>query len=253
MTGRAQQRFSLEAVSCLVSAVSFPWTVCVLFYGDHAPLCRRFLEQLYRFTDPAAFRLRAGMNAVCPATRNLLKAAQKRYRNVSLFPSRVNLFKCPMMRRLFHHPPPDTEWTIWFDDDSFVTNPGWVLDLAMAMERWPSADLFGSIRGVDVSERLEEFITSARWYRGIPRQIRQDSLKPVILFPMGGFWAIRTARLMETDWPDHRLEHFEDDYLMGEAMRQQGVKMVNFDSGVSISDAPRRAPTDAPQTLKLDH
>ena len=45
-----------------------------------------------------------------------------------------------MMRRMFHHPVPETEWTVWFDDDSRVMGPNWVVDLALAMERAPEAD-----------------------------------------------------------------------------------------------------------------
>jgi GT2 family glycosyltransferase len=192
------------------------------------------------------------MNAVCRETAQLLRKAARDYGNVTLFPSRRNLFKCPMMHLMLHKQQLETEWMIWFDDDSHVTGPNWLMDLAMAMERSPEVELFGSLRGVDVSDHLEKFIESAAWYRKIPRQVRKDTGKPTIVFPVGGFWAVKSARLREISWPDPRLRHFEDDYLMGEALRQQGVKQAHFESGVRINDAARRAPWDAPTGLPLE-
>ena len=244
-------RFSTDVISLLSPRSQLPWTICVLFYGDHPQLCRRFLENIYRYTDPAAFHLRAGMNAVCKETDTLLHEASEQYGNITLFPSSRNLFKCPMMNRMFHDPPLGTQWTVWFDDDSYVTRPSWMLDLALAMEKSPEAELFGSLRAVHVSSHLEKFILSARWYCGVPRHILQNTECPLIVFPVGGFWAIRTARILETQWPDPRLKHFEDDYLMGEAMRQQGVRMAHYESGVCINDAPRRAPSNTPSVLDL--
>lgn len=245
--------FPADQIALLAPRAALPWTVCVLFYGQHSELCRRFLTCLYRWTDPAAFQLRAGLNAVCPETEALVRDAADRFGNVRIFQSVENLYKCPMMRRMFHEPPCETEWTVWFDDDSRVTGPGWIMDLALAMQKVREAELFGSLHGVDVGDHLEQFITSAGWYGGIPQQSHGETGKRTIIFPVGGFWAVRTSRIQETGWPDSRLIHFEDDYLMGEAMRQKGVKMVHFESGVRISDAPRRAPDNVPTELPLTH
>jgi GT2 family glycosyltransferase len=239
-------------ISLLAPRATLPWTICVLFYGDHPDLCERFLDRLYRWTDPQAFRLRVGLNAVCAATKALTQQAAERYGNVEYRESAQNIYKCPMMQRMFA-PLPNTEWTLWFDDDSHVTGPSWILDLAMAMEKVPAAELLGSLRSVDVSDHVEKFITTATWYRGVPRKYHAARQKRTIVFPVGGFWAVRTARIAETQWPDPRLTHFEDDYLMGEAMRQQGVQMVHFESGVCINDSPRRAPAEAPVVLRLDY
>jgi GT2 family glycosyltransferase len=245
--------FSVGQIMLLAPRAALPWTICVLFYGNYPHLCRRFLERLYRWTDPRAFRLRAGLNAVCRETFELVQDTAARFNNVTLFNSPENIYKCPMMRRMFHDPLPETEWTVWFDDDSHVTGPGWIIDLAIAMQKVHEAELIGSLRRVDVSDHLEAVITSARWYQGLPRSFNGERNARTIVFPVGGFWAVRTARIREVDWPDARLTHFEDDYLMGEAMRQHGVKMFHFESGVSINDAPRRAPDHTPTTLPIIH
>lgn len=228
---------------------AFPWTICVLFYGDYPSLCQRFLDRLYRFTDPAVFHLRAGLNAVGSETFQLITSTAKKYGNVTCYHSKRNIFKSPMMRRMFHEPVPETEWTLWFDDDSFVKGPGWTMELALAMEKAKQAEVFGSIHAVRVDDSLESFITHAKWYRGVARKIHPEEGHPMIVFPAGGFWAIRTERIVQIDWPDPNLIHFEDDFLMGEALRQYGIRTAHFESGVCINDAPRRAPKDTPRLL----
>ena len=243
----------VSELQALAPRAEFPWTICVLFYGDHPELSGRFLDSLYRFTDPAAFQLRAGLNEVCDETKRAVAAMAETYDNVSVVESPENIYKCPMMRRLFHESPLESEWTLWFDDDSHVRGPGWVLDLALTMQNQPDAELFGSLRKVTVSEGLEKFISSARWYRKLPRDRDVSDDSPIIIFPVGGFWAIRTQRILEADWPDVRLQHFQTDYTLGEAMRQLGVRLAHFESGIRIDDAARRGPRDTPFKLRHDY
>lgn len=249
MTPHTQSFYTLESLQQLTSRAAFPWTIGVVFYGNHSALCRRFLEALYQYTDPEAFQLRAGMNAVCQETRELVLEASDRYGNILVIDSEENLYKNPMMRRLFYETPLETEWTIWFDDDSYVTGPHWMLDLSLAMEREPASELFGHLMHVEVNAQLESFITTSEWYRGVPRRLHEEHGRPIIRFPVGGFWAGRTERLLAIHWPDPRLTLYHEDFIMGEAMRQNGVEPYPFDSGVRISDAPHRAPMDIPKEL----
>jgi hypothetical protein len=41
-------------------------------------------------------------------------------------------------------------------------------------------------------------------------------------------------------WPDPRLIQANDDFLLGEAMRQNQWRMGEFHYGVKVNDAPRR-------------
>jgi len=150
------------------------------------------------------------------------------------------------MRRLFHSQRITTEWTVWFDDDSFVSRQDWLLSLALAIEANPEADVHGSIRFVTPSDRIQRFIQSASWFRGKPFATDPGSGGPRLEFVVGGFWAVRTRLIYSIDWPDPRLIHFEDDYIFGEALRQQGAVTGAFDSGVVISDADRRGPLGGP-------
>lgn len=237
---------SLRDLELLAPSIQFPVTICALFFGDHAGLCRRLLDSLHANTDPAAYELRCGLNAVGDETRRLVMAAKRRHGAVRVCESRRNIRKCPMMRRLFHGKRISTEWTLWFDDDSFVSRPDWLLSLAMAIEARPDADVHGSIRYVTPSERIQRFIRSASWFRGQPFAIAPETGGPKLEFVVGGFWAVRTRLIYAIDWPDPRLIHFEDDYIFGEALRQHGAVTASFESGVVISDAPRRGPLQGP-------
>lgn len=241
--------YPLNELRCISARISLPVTIGVVFYGDHPILCQRFLDRLYRYTDPKAFQLRAGLNTVCQETLDLVHAASEKYGNVLIEESDVNLYKCPMMRRLFYSTKVSTEWTVWFDDDSYVKGPHWLLDLALTIERHDETDLFGCLMRVNVDDPLEAFITQSPWYRGIERRLHPEEGDPIIQFPVGGFWVARTSRLYEVDWPDTRLTLYHEDFIMGEAMRQHGVDPVHFESGICISDAPHRAPADVPTQL----
>lgn len=59
-------------------------------------------------------------------------------------------------------------------------------------------------------------------------------------FATGGFWAIREEVVGQLDWPDPRLIHANDDFLLGEALRQNGFEIADFRDGLSVNDAPRR-------------
>ncbi len=241
--------YTLEVLKRLVPKIEFPVTIGVVFYGSHPNLCQRFLDRLYRYTDPEAFQLRAGLNSVCPETLELVEHASQIHGNLLIEKSDVNLYKCPMMRRLFYNSRITTPWTVWFDDDSYVRGAHWLLNLGLAIEKNPKADLLGCLMRVDVSEALEEFIQKSPWYRGVSRRLHPKNGHPIIQFPVGGFWAARTSRLYEVDWPDTRLTLYHEDFIMGEAMRQHGVDPVHFESGICISDAPHRAPVDVPTEL----
>jgi hypothetical protein len=166
--------------------------------------------------------------------------------------SENNLGKPAMMRRLFLEPPIETEWTIWFDDDSFPYRADWLQSLEVAIAAQPEAVMFGKEATTHIHAGMVEFIEEAPWYRGLPLlPPKQSGAAARIEFILGGFWAIKTEWIYKLDWPDRRIVHFEDDYLLGEAIRQNGGTLGRFHSGVKIDTAPRRAPQDMPSSLEV--
>jgi hypothetical protein len=166
--------------------------------------------------------------------------------------SEANLGKPGMMRRLFREPPIETEWTIWFDDDSFPFRADWLQSLDVAIAADPHAVMFGIPAVTHVCSEMADFIRAAPWYRGIPFvPSGNENAEAKLEFILGGFWVIRTEWLYRLDWPDPRIVHFEDDFLLGEAIRQNGGKLGRFHSGVKVDTAPRRAPSGMPTTLDV--
>ena len=169
-----------------------------------------------------------------------------------LFAAELNLGKPGMMRRMFHEKAFETEWTIWFDDDSFPYRADWLQCLEVAIAAQPSAVMLGVPAVTHINERMAEFIREAPWYHGLPLLPSDHAdCAARIEFILGGFWAIKTEWIYKLDWPDPRIVHFEDDYLLGEAIRQNGGKLGRFHSGVKVDTEPRRAPSDMPSTLDV--
>jgi hypothetical protein len=216
----------------------------MLTYGPHADLAKRFLISLYAHVDPALFQLRAGLNEVEARTRYLFDHYAARFGNVQLFVEPRNQFKSPLMRRLFHEPPIATEWTIWCDDDTHFAKSDWLQRLSFRMEEQPQTDMWGMLHKLWRHDAfIQHWIEAAPWYRGLPlrRGIDPGGIEATeFQFATGGFWAVRTRIIHQLNWPDPRLIQANDDFLLGEAMRQNGHPVGNFYYGVNINDAPRR-------------
>ena len=230
----------------MFEAIRFPVTVCVLCYGPHHAIAKRCFESIAGKSDPAQFRLRIGLNAVCDETRALAHDMAARFPSTLIHDSKTNLHKLPMMRRLFHEPPIETEWTIWFDDDSYVRRADWLTSLAVAIEAHPPVAMWGKTCFVNIDECIVDFVRSASWYRGVPFPPAENPRETRLFFILGGWWAIRTECVRALDWPDPRLIHFHDDFLLCEALRQNGYPYSSFLPGVEIDAAERRAPAGTP-------
>jgi hypothetical protein len=192
-------------------------------------------------------RLRIGLNAVSEATLRVVERLAPRLPIELEVHSPLNLYKAPMMRRLFCDRPITTPWTIWLDDDSFVRRPDWLSMLSNESRLQPGVDMWGKRLFFRGDEHHWKFIHDASWFRGLAPIPDDQADRCRLNFVAGGYWAIRTACLRELDWPDPRLLHFGDDYMLGEAMRQIGAQLGEAVSGVAIDYAPRRAPAETPR------
>ena len=94
----------------------------VLFYGDHVRLSRRCLKSLKSNLSEQVSEIRIGLNAVCPETLELVHSLfADQPLPVWLYQSPVNVWKYPLMRRMFYDAdrPINCPYICWFDDDSF--------------------------------------------------------------------------------------------------------------------------------------
>ena len=228
----------------------FKVTICVICYGHHAELAKRFLTHLYRYTRPDCFTLRIGLNAACEETLELANTTAREYGNIWVHSESQNIFKSPLMAKLLSLKPIDTNWVIWFDDDSFPYRHDWLPGLKLRIETQPEVAVWGNPFFTDADEGAVRFIRAASWFRGKPfnhsKPSGEWSERPLLSFVEGGFWAARTSVLNALPWPDPRLVQNEDDYIFGEALRQNGYRIGRYKSGVRINQAERRGPWDAP-------
>jgi GT2 family glycosyltransferase len=234
--------------------VDLPITIGVVCYGNHVELARRFVTSLYRNTDAKLFSLRVGLNAVEPATEHLFREFSENYGNVEIFVEKENIYKNPMMGRMIRERPLETTWTIWCDDDTYFTEPDWLQRLGTRIASEPGIAQWGHrFLMWRHDQQILDWIQKATWYRAVPFKRTEDARAKgdvEFIFATGGYWAARTDALKFLDWPDRRLIQAGEDFILGEALRQNGYKIGDFHHGVKINDAPRRN-ADAPQVREI--
>src|SRR5262249_7523512 len=111
--------------------------------------------------------------------------------------SPTNLCKEPMARLMFHDVALRTDYVIWFDDDSYVEQ-GWWQALCPLLDR--DIQYIGQEWWVDYLPGQEKMIQAQPWHRGKPFRRRDD--RPGVWFMTGGFIAVRTECLRNTNFPD---------------------------------------------------
>lgn len=237
-----------------------PVTICALTYGEHATLARRVIDSIRQYCPRPEYRLVVGANSVGNESRRLLAEWQEQGVIDELVASPVNLGKSGMMRRLFEFV--ETELIWWFDDDSYIEEPG-------AFARWVQTALASPATTVlwgepqfcehpflftDSADReAVEFVRQAAWFRGLPPPSWRSGGKGEFnlwgrglgdgrwLFVSGGCFMIRSSAVRVMAWPDPRLFVVAEDIMLGEAVRQQGWEFAGIHPlGVAINTLPSR-------------
>lgn len=223
-----------------------PVSINLLCYGPFHDLHKRCIQSIMDNTPKGKYELRVAMNEVCQETREWVNGSVHKELGGQLvvYDSPENIMKYPMMRRMFFDQArPQRKWIIWFDDDSYVTEDDWLMQLSRSIrDNWPKGHVmwgkryFWHLRG-----NQEQWGKAADWWKGKPFQVDHthgNRLK--IDFATGGFWAIPSKWIIKLNWPDVRLYHNGGDVWMGEAVRQFGGNIKNYEYGVAISKAKRR-------------
>jgi len=209
--------------------MSRPFTVCALFYGDYPGLASRLLSSLPTGNHHPAYELRIGMNNVSDVTRRLIQSYSDDLPIRMLVEGDPPYLKYPLMRHLFYQMPIQTEYVMWFDDDSWITDPGgdFFDYIADAMS---DADMIGALYTQRILGNQWQFVEDCPWFTGRPKP--KDGK---FSFITGGWWTIRTEILEKWNWPMSELMHNGGDTLLGELCRQQGYRTKRFVRGVAIN------------------
>lgn len=216
------------------------FTVCVLLYGDFQDLHRRIITSIVKNTSKEDYKLLVGCNEVCQPILDWLSGStilSEIDHEVMIEPQ--NIYKYPFMRKMFEKV--DTDWVVWFDDDSHVEDSNWLGTMAELIARFHQHNhhCFGKKYFIHLRPGQEEWIKGAGWYRNkVP--LRRNG-RHRIVFATGGFWAMSMEAIRKLDWPDPRIRHNGGDVMLGEALRQNNLLIKNtIIHGVKISDHPRR-------------
>jgi hypothetical protein len=219
------------------------FNVCVLLYGDHRALAVRCLGSVGRMllTCPeTCIDVRIGLNAVSTATRQFVNEFAANFARESGIPVRLfiperNVYKYPIMRRMFY----DEQWplaekVLWLDDDTYFLNPSdW------HAKYWPQvsvSELLGQIWKLRSEGERDKWFENQRWYDHLmPQLLDSRTKKRIYRFCQGSFWIADVAKLKQWDWPSVELRHCGGDSALGELARHQKWKIVHFDYGVRIN------------------
>jgi hypothetical protein len=209
------------------------FSVCVLLYGDHPDLAERCLKSIATAQANSYVQdLRIGLHSVSETTALLLKDIVARWSDracpVILYEPVGNVFKYPTMRRMFHDSSfPLAKHVMWFDDDSYITNP---------QAFWPSVDeakcddkVLGQIWTIKPAGKQWEWITTQPWCN--PKRERPDSFK----FCQGAWWVAPTSIIKQLNWPIPELKHCGGDSLFGEVLAHTGYELKFYDKFVRIN------------------
>jgi hypothetical protein len=207
--------------------------ICILFYGageKYLKLAERVLNAPMRLLAERNIAFRFGCNAVGASTRSfLLHQVATHFKSAQLIEQDSNLFKYPMMRRMFKHAPVSAPVTMWFDHDSYI-EPDLDVDvwLNRVVRQLSACDLLGSVRKTRLSEVQSAWTKSQPWATG-------ESGNGYIQYVNGSWWAINTSVLETYNWPPTNLQQKGGDVLLGELFRQQNLQLCHFREGVRIN------------------
>jgi hypothetical protein len=216
-------------------------------YGDHKDLAERVLESLSRDPFPSHYEMRIGLNNVCPETHEYVLDECQMLPVTDIYVGAPPYYKYPLMRRMFHESdqstgrkPIDTEFTMWFDDDSYITPeaPADFFDGCVEqMGYMDTTAMIGQVWHMRLRGSQRRYVEAQEWYTGRMLSPRSHRVR----FVTGGWWCIRTEILRRHNWPPPDFEHNGGDVMMGEMLRQHNYRPRNFHAGVSInSDASGR-------------
>lgn len=223
-------------------------TVCVLTYGNFVGLAMRCLNPLFKLNKMGLIDLRIGLNEVSQATSDYVN---EHAGNCLKYEANPQIYKYPMMHKMFNEPVVDTEFIMWFDDDSFITQnldlTGWLSKVESSMS---DCDMLGSVYTIPYTNNQKEWCKTQPWYTGKP-------LKDKPAFATGGWWVIKTDVIKKFNWPIAELKHCGGDVALGVLLDQNNLKLKSFKHGVAInadgngkeSASPRRGASNTEQPI----
>lgn len=207
--------------------------VCVLFYGTDDYCCqlaKRVLNKPMRELAEHNIEFRFGFNAVSPDTHRVVDAFldASDYVVQARVDSPVNIYKYPMMRRLFYDTPITAPVTMWFDDNSHIDPDTDVVTwYSRVINQLDYCTVLGSVYTQGLVGNQANWIKAQPWFNG------KEPI-PYVKYPAGGWWAAQTSILQQFNWPPPEIKHHGGDLMFGELLRQHDLPLCHFRDNVMI-------------------
>lgn len=231
--------------------------VCVLLYGANhycVRMAQRVINTPLRLLGERGISFRFGLNAVGDETRDIVRrAVDESFPGAIVVDSPDNIYKYPMMRRLFYAEPIAASFTMWFDDDSCIV-PDTDIDvwLTRIRQQMQAYTMLGSVHKERFIGNQRGWVKEQSWYNGREPQSYTQ-------FAAGGWWTIRTDVLMRFGWPTTVFKHRGGDVMLGELLRQHNMPLGHFRDNLWInanafgveSQSTRRGQAELP--IGYDH
>lgn len=207
--------------------------VCILFYGADDYCCqlaKRILNRPMRELAENNIEFRFGFNAVGADTQHVVDAFLDAadYAVRARVESAVNIYKYPMMRKLFYDTPLTAPVTMWFDDNSYIdpeTDVGTWYDRILQQLNYCAA--IGSVYTASLEGNQAAWIKSQPWFNG-------KEPTPYVKYAAGGWWAAQTEVLQRHNWPVPEIKQYGGDVMLGELLRQHDLPLCHFRDNVMI-------------------
>lgn len=220
-------------------------TWLALFYGDYPRLAARLLDSWRNQVQwSRVAEIRLACNAIGDKTRQFIRrfAAEVPVPiQVWEAPDGENRGKYPMLRELLRSPPITTDWVMWWDDDSYLTEcDDWHDQLDRLAE---TSDFIGERWYRRLQGNMHQFVRDQPW-RDPQRPVRYSERFP---FPQGSWWASRTKLLLKWDWPPPALHHNGGDLLLGALLAHQQYRVAWFNEGLRLNADDRGERSKSPR------
>jgi len=220
------------------------FSINALLFGDHLSLAQRCLSSLLSYADWSFVAdVRIGMNDVCSETTRYVREVcgylDKAGVRWLLFIPERNVGKYPLMRKMLYVEPSPAQYTMWLDDDSALRGS----IFSELLRKMMGADMLGAVYEQSIAGQQWQWVQSQPWYAN---KLQPQNRK--FKFATGGWWLIRSEILRRWNWPSPDIWHNGGDQMLGELIRQQGLRLrqhrssvwINADEHGRISAAKRR-------------
>jgi len=209
--------------------------ILICAYGDYPELIQRCISSILEHGSLNS-KIHVGLNDGSTRTKQYLRNLLDENKICTLVESNINLHKDHMMRILTDLV--DSPYLIWFDDDSYVNEKDWDVQLVKQIFE-TQTDVLGFPHVVGYNAQYLEFLKTRSWYSN---KIREPDPN-VCHFPVGGVWVTKCEYLRKHNYPDRKMIKWSGDMLVGDLLHQTGgswTTLIGWDSIFKVNKSERR-------------